>query len=86
MGFDRGTQTELIFAVKEGMPSEAVINAIASTEGCDQTDLSPLYETLDPEALDSLVTEGKCELVRFTYAGYRVTIRENAEIILEDLD
>ncbi len=59
--------------------SQAVIAAVADAEGVDPVDLDrPLYEAVDPEALDSLFrSSGRRELdghVRFEYYGYEITV------------
>lgn len=61
-------------------PSLAVIEAVAEAEGCDSTDLSPLFEVIDPEALDRLVEDGAS--VSFDYAGRHVNITETGEIVV----
>ncbi|PSP84312.1 hypothetical protein BRC83_05410 [Halobacteriales archaeon QS_1_68_17] len=58
-------------------PSVRIVEEIARLEGVDSVDLSPpLYEVLDPEALDGMVeddddTGGR---ITFGYAGYRVAV------------
>lgn len=70
-------------------PSEAVLIAVVEATGRPATPLGsadsksgsdtlpPLFETIDPEALDSLVASkdgrGNC-LVTFTYAGCTVNV------------
>jgi hypothetical protein len=36
-------------------PSMALVGALARTAGCDPLDLEPLYDSVDPDALDALV-------------------------------
>ncbi|MCU4743757.1 hypothetical protein OB955_16150 [Halobacteria archaeon AArc-m2/3/4] len=38
-----------------GSPSRAIVTAIAALENRDVMERSPLYETVDPEALDQLL-------------------------------
>lgn len=55
--------------------SVAVLEAVAAEEGCEPTDLDvPLYEHVDPEALDALVSSPIEGHVSFTYHGYRLTV------------
>ncbi|NEU55463.1 HalOD1 output domain-containing protein [Halorussus sp. MSC15.2] len=66
--------------------SSAVVDAVATASGrsvvrdaAADDPLDPLYETLDPEALDSLLTpsageSGGIESVTFEYCGFRVTV------------
>lgn len=53
--------------------SVRVVEAVADAEGIDPADLpSPLADTVDPDALDSLFRSGTGR-VTFDYYGYRVT-------------
>ncbi|MEY7849944.1 HalOD1 output domain-containing protein [Natrarchaeobius sp. A-rgal3] len=47
---------------------------VAAREGCRGTTLPPLYETVDTEALVSLLESDADVMVRFEYEGYRVVI------------
>ena len=46
--------------------SETVVTAVADAKGVDPLDLDPLYDSIDPDALDSL----------FGHAGAGVSIRK----------
>jgi hypothetical protein len=51
-----------------------VLETVAAREGVTTTDLTtPLYEVVDPEALDALFTAGVGHVV-FPYYGYRITV------------
>ncbi|MFC6835007.1 HalOD1 output domain-containing protein [Halomarina ordinaria] len=52
----------------------SVVEAVAKELAVDPTSLPPLYETVDPDALDSLATTGIT--VRFTHAGCDVHIED----------
>lgn len=66
-------------------PSEAIVLEVASRTGMDPFDLPPLYQYVDPEALDRLVLgPGSCRMT-FEYAGYGVTIHETSHIDLREL-
>lgn len=56
-------------------PSAQVVEAIAGTAGVPSTELSPLYDAIDPDALDSLVgsAEDGTE-IGFAYGEYDVTV------------
>lgn len=67
--------------VEEVSPSESVIESVAAREGVDPMELDvPLYDAVDPDALDALVRTGNDEQnrppiqVSFTYHGYDVTV------------
>lgn len=57
-------------------PSEKVIQEVAAKTGTDPLELPPLYETIDPDALDALVeSSGESGLqVEFQYADRHVVV------------
>lgn len=61
-------------------PSDAVLEAVADEKGIDERDLDPpLFEAIDPDALDSLFRDTMCE-VTFTYDEYVVTVDQANEV------
>ncbi|MFC4544104.1 HalOD1 output domain-containing protein [Halosolutus amylolyticus] len=61
-----------------GPPSHTVITAVARLEGCNPMDLPPLYDAIDPEAIDALFPdEPNCgaDRVSFRYCGYEIDVR-----------
>ena len=75
--------------------SQAIVEAIASEEGIDPTEVEPptyepLYSVVDPEALDSLfaptlgVERGR-GAVSLTYAGYDVTVNSDGRVDLSPI-
>ncbi len=74
--------------------SQAVIEAVAESDGVDVTDVEPpeyepLYSVVDPEGLDTLFepTLGgetrSAGTVTFEYAGYDVTVYGDGRIELD---
>lgn len=66
----------------ENAPSRAVIEAISAVENVEPTSLSEelgttLFNHVDPEALDRLVTADTDITIAFTFAEYRVRIDGN---------
>lgn len=62
-----------------GGPSLAVIEAVAATTGRETSDVPPLHEYVDGDALDALVTSASARStdhmhVSFSYNGYRVVV------------
>lgn len=58
--------------------SENVISEVASREDVDRTELTPLHDVLDPDALDQLFHPTNSSMrmdgsVTFLYHGYEVT-------------
>lgn len=77
----RASQTEQL--------SEAIIRAIAATEGIDPTALdTPLYEAIDPDALDDLVQLRRAGgapspvRVQFSYYGYEIHVHGDGKLVL----
>lgn len=73
-------------------PAIAVVETVSEACDLDPRDVAPLYETIDPDALDALVGSGLDELrddelrVSFTYEGQRVTVTRAGEVVVRPLD
>jgi len=67
-----------------------IIEAVAETAGVDPLELPPLYETIDPEAIDALIADSETghstspSLIKFAYAGYTVTVDSNQTVEVID--
>lgn len=73
---------------RSSSPSVAVVERVAALDDVDPTELEPLFETIDPEALDGLVesttdSEESGLQVRFEYQGYEVTVTADGEVHTE---
>ena len=71
----------------------AVIEAIAQASGTDPLEIEPLYDVLDPDALDALFTDPLTGASRdgdiavtFRLAGYEVTVWSYGRIHLVEHD
>lgn len=65
----------------DGLPSRAVVTAVAETTGQSPSDLPPLYGAIDPDALNALLEGGHPDSslsVTFRYRGYRVTVTSDS--------
>lgn len=60
--------------------SKQVIQTVADRSATDELDLPPLFDTLDPESLDTLIREMEEGMVSFDYAGYTVTVKKNGAV------
>lgn len=59
--------------------SEDVIQVVAAARDVDATDLEPLYNVVDPDALDSLLSCSDDSVeISFEYAGCEVTVTSDA--------
>jgi hypothetical protein len=68
--------------------STAVVSAVAAHEGVDETTLPPLYDAVDPDALDALLgsiqTDGPGQAsVAFDYAGHSIVVTEDHSVTIE---
>ena len=72
--------------------SEAVVHAVADAEGIEPAELTtPLYEAVDPEALDRFFSKSSSEgspdrRVTFPYSGYEVTVNGEGAVSVASLD
>jgi len=64
-------------------PSAAIVAVIAASSECDSTDLPALFESIDPDALNSLLlTDGDVH-VTFAHAGTEVDVWSDGTITVE---
>lgn len=63
-----------------GMPSTAVVEAVATARAVDPTELPPLNDHIDPDALDQLVQETSSVQVSFVYDGADVFVTSDGAI------
>lgn len=67
-------------------PSESVVRAIATLTDESPIDLTPLYEAIEPDALDSLFDharrsdESGRQRLTFAYAGYEVLVCDDGTV------
>lgn len=58
--------------------STKVVEHVAARESVDHTELVPLFDVIDPDALDNLVESsrrnGSAIQITFSYNGYDVTV------------
>ena len=72
--------------------SDALIRAVAVVEGCDPLDLTPLYDSIDPDTIDALFhpSSGRVENERtltLAYHGHEVTVSgdsHHTRIVVDD--
>lgn len=64
--------------------TEDIVRAVAEREGVCETDLTPLYHVVDPEALDAMVTHTDTTVsISFDYEGYTVTVEDETVTVEE---
>lgn len=64
--------------------SERVVEAVANDSNIDVLDLPPLFDSIDPDALDGLVRSTSDGYVSFIYAGQRITVTSRGDIRIEE--
>lgn len=74
-------------------PSRSVIRAVASVNGTDPTEMQPLYEAIDPDALDRVFESGPDRsqpltdgLVSFRFGACHVTVYADGRTVVEPDD
>lgn len=71
----------------EGDVSTTLVIELADRTNSDVTALPPLYDTIDPDALDRLVADGDDGIViAFDYAGHRIAVHGDGSIEFERRD
>ena len=60
--------------------SEQVVQTVANQSDTDALDLPPLFNTLDPDSLDTLIREMDEGMVSFDYAGYNISVNTNGGV------
>lgn len=69
-----------------------IVAALAEVTGQPETDLPPLYDAVDVEAMDELLRRNRREIdrepitVSFTYLGYRITARSDGSVLVHQQD
>ena len=73
-------------------PSECVIDAVATISGVSPTELQPLYDAIEPDALDALFDpvhrpgREPPQRLTFYYADYEITVCGDATVEVRPVD
>lgn len=73
------------FSPEDTSASEAVLDAVSEIRDDPLVDCPPLYESVDPDALDSLFADRGSGTVTFQYADCIVTVEANGRVSVEEL-
>jgi hypothetical protein len=77
---NRSQTTRIEYEWSSVAPSTAVLEAVAAAADCEPTDLDPLYEFVDPDALDQFVRSTASSenagntSISFSFDCYEVTV------------
>ncbi|NUB91577.1 hypothetical protein HT576_11185 [Haloterrigena sp. SYSU A121-1] len=77
IGGNSSTNEQTYVFSPEKAPSLAVVDAVASASETDPTALPPLYDAIEPDALDATFESsqpGATRRVSFSYSGFDVTV------------
>ena len=66
---------------------ERIVNTVAEAEDKDPTALPPLYESIDPDAINRLIESQSADsemtcVVRFEYSDHEITVDETGAVTL----
>lgn len=64
--------------------SRATVNAVSLLKECSPCDLTPLYETIDPEMLNDLCESQQDGSVKFVYSGFHITVEHGNYLALQE--
>jgi len=72
----------------EDDPALATVEALAVARNCEPTDCPPLYDAVDPDALNALFdgTQPPAVEVSFTYAQFDVTVAGTGTVTVRPTD
>jgi hypothetical protein len=68
---------------QDGRIAQRVVDAVAEAAGEDPLALPPLYDVVDPDAIESLFQPGAAGHVRFSYHGRGVIVGADGDITLD---
>ncbi|SIS20997.1 HalOD1 output domain-containing protein [Natronorubrum thiooxidans] len=84
---DGGTETFIKREPNEPV-SQTIIRGIAEIEGVPECNLSPLYNSVEPELLNRLMKHSQRHQsdlsIEFTYEGWTILVRGDKEIKITD--
>lgn len=64
--------------------SEAVVETAAAVADTRATELDPLYDAINPDALELFVDSADQALIEFDYLGYEVVVCSEGDVVVLD--
>lgn len=69
-------------SLTSGRTSEAVVMAVADAKDVEPTELRPLNDVVDPDALDTLFQNGTTGELTFEYEGHHVVVTDDGGVFV----
>ena len=66
------------------LPSELILEDVANCDNVDVLDLPSLGETVDPDALDELLSTATDLTISFEYHGYIVRVNTEGTVTIDE--
>ena len=66
--------------------SESVVHALAAATDTPAQSLQPLYDSVNPDALDLIFEGDRTGCIVFSHAGHRITVRGSGKIAVERVE
>lgn len=67
-------------------PAERVVERVSEAAGIDPLTLPPLYDAIEPDALDALIGSMVQGSISFEYAGHQVAVDSHGTITVDHND
>ena len=80
-----GESPLITIAAGEDPTGRVVVDAVAAVSNTAVEDLTPIFEVVDPDALDALFTQSSTGRVTFAYEGYGVCVFADGMVAITDL-
>lgn len=74
----------------DGSLSAAIVEAVADREDCNPTEIEPLYDAINPDALNALFFDSAQSSSRingeisFEYCGYLINVTSDGRITIDE--
>ncbi|NHN40531.1 hypothetical protein G9C85_02615 [Halorubellus sp. JP-L1] len=62
-----------------------VLQSVSAQTGVETLELPPLYDSVDPEALDAIVDDLDEGVIQFQYAGQKVIVQNDGTVSISEI-
>jgi hypothetical protein len=66
--------------------SETIISAIAENMDSHPENITPLYESVDPDSLDNIFSGERQGKIIFEHTGFRIIVYRDGEVDINEVD